>query len=338
MAGRPQRKARLEAEARECGRKRFDDVAKRAALQRIAEVGSQQVAAELGVSQSTLRSWRKRLGGKEPSVAVQEPSADCELQADAGRLRKRAASRRAAQQRAEGAAEAFLARGQASEGRNSMVAAGLLADRGRELEQAAREEEQHHAALATIGGEQVIAMLTSVFDGLGLSVPVALVQTVLRGEQASAEAKLQARRELGLEERVEVLVPPMPDLGTNVLAEDPDEHEPEPVDSEPVGDAEAGTEALTEREIASAEREIRQRFPGAAADEEWLQRSLEQWREREKSRRARAAADGALVPTEQQLEAYLRTYVDPRTAEAMWRQDRREGRRLDRGSAAGRPT
>ena len=281
-------------------------------------------------------------------MAVQQPSGSGEPQTDAEGLRERAASRRAAQRRTEDAAERFLSTSQASEGRNGMVAAKMFGEAAHEYEQAAREEEQHRAALATVAGEQIIGAITAMFDAVGLKTPRTVAQAVLRGEQVSSEMKIVARCELGLADRVEGLgalsTGDDGDDGRAVRADardepddgDTDEDERDPVD-EGADDAEAGTGPVSAEELASAEREIREGFPGAAADEEWVQRSLEQWREREESRRAREAADEALVPTEQQLETYLRTYVDPRTAEAMWRKDRREGRRLDRGSVAGRP-
>ena len=249
MAGRPGRKARLEREAGARGRKRFDRVARQEALRRVEQIGPAAVAAELGIAPATLRSWRKRLGdaaGPAVSGGVQEPavgpSDDVEGRGEGDGLRERAASRRAAQRRAEDAAEAFLARSLASEGRNSMVAAGLLAERGRELEQAAREEEAHRKQLATVGGEQVIALIASIFESVGLRVPVGIAETILRGETPTAEAKVAARRELGLAERVEaageaaempVLAPAAEDVdpGIQRLPEDePDEEEGELTD------------------------------------------------------------------------------------------------------------
>ena len=69
-----------------------------------------------------------------------------------------------------------------------------------------------------------------------------------------------------------------------------DEDEPDPVD-EGADDAVVGAAPVSADELAEAEQEIAERFPGAASDPHWLARSVERWRDAEESRRRRAAED-----------------------------------------------
>lgn len=193
MAGRPRTRAKREAEAR--GKRRFDRVAKEAALQRAVEVGSKQAAAELGVSMSTLRSWRKRLAD-EPSVPAvveqgQEDSGEGLSRAD--RLRARASRAREAQHRAEDAGDRQIAGNQSAEARNSAVVAGSCADRARELEAAADAAELHEAALSEREGELVLEALSAVFTAIDVALPVEVAELALLGQAVPDEVAASAR-------------------------------------------------------------------------------------------------------------------------------------------------
>ena len=184
MAGRQLRKAR-EREAAEAvanrGRRRFDRSQKREALQRAERVGSAQVCRELGISQSTLRTWRRRAGdlggGAETQVSL-VPDAPAVSRAEA--LRREADRAREAQQAAEDRADRDVEAGRSSEARNSAVVAKQRSETAREYEDAARAEEVHQAALARLAGEQLLELLSQTFAAVGLALPSEVAQAVCR--------------------------------------------------------------------------------------------------------------------------------------------------------------
>lgn len=146
MPGSPKKRAKREAATRtavnRCNRR---SVAERQdALRRAGEVGTVAAAAEVGVSPSTLRSWRKRLAGElllEPTAApvtglVQSPPADGPADpADpisAAEARAREGWGAAAE--AVGEMRAAVRRGDANAARALSVSFGVCSDKAEKAE------------------------------------------------------------------------------------------------------------------------------------------------------------------------------------------------------------
>ena len=319
----------MDAALQERRKSRFTRVAKREALQRASEVGSARVCRELNISASTLRSWRRRLAS-EPDVGevVEVPSDATSSQSRAQKLRREADRAREAQRAAEDRADRDVEAGRSSEARNSAVVAKQRSETAREYEDAARAEEVHQAALARLAGEQLLELLSQTFAAVGLTLPSEVAQAVLSGREVPAAVKARAmersRRELELtEHRVEpVGEPVMPTLGPGGgNGDDIDDEDDDRVASdEPDFDEEQLQAELRARGLGEAliddavERQRRDRVIAAEIEEVWSSSS------------------------EATRADYLHSYVDGATAKKMLAQDRRDGRRLDRVGARGRPS
>lgn len=179
MAGKPKTKARLEAQRASMRAKgRFTDGEKRAILARAETVGPKLAAEEAGVSPATLRTWRARLPADVEMPVAVAASAGAGIGSPSGAvgLRAQADKERVAMSRALDQADRLLAKGLASEARNASVVAGVRADRARELEESARAEELHEAALSKATAERVLDLVRQVFADVGLVVPSALLR------------------------------------------------------------------------------------------------------------------------------------------------------------------
>jgi hypothetical protein len=132
-------------------------------------------------------------------------------------------------------ADALLGRGLASEARNASVVAGVHADRARELEAAAREQEAHELRLAQGRGEQVIEMVKAMFDAVDLSVPVEVAQAALRGEKVTSEVAAAARVQVRAKFRAELMAEVQADQRARAEPQaGEDEGQSEPIDAEVV--------------------------------------------------------------------------------------------------------
>jgi hypothetical protein len=208
MAGQPKTKARREREAR--SRVRFDRSARAAILKRADEIGAREAATEASIAVGTLRTWRKRAADAPEPVPASLPSEaeSVAVGTRAERLRAAAEKARQASSRALESADSLLARSLASEARNASVVCGVHADRARELEESARLEEAHELALSEAQGRLVLALVERGYDDLGLPVPRAFVEALLRAWPGEVDAEVieQARREIErpIRERVRV--------------------------------------------------------------------------------------------------------------------------------------
>ena len=166
----------------------------------------------------------------------------------------------------------MLARGLASESRNAAVVAGVHADRAVELEASAREQEAHEQRLAQDRGEQVIELIERGYDDLGLPVPRAFLQALLRVwpgkvdavviEKAREEGRRSVRGEvrtemIAEEERARRARPALP-AGEG---ERDDESSDEVVDGELVGEHEGDTEIEPTLTLEEVRPLIRNRYP-----------------------------------------------------------------------------
>lgn len=231
MAGKPKTKARLEAQrASMRARGRFTDGAKRAVLARAETVGAKLAAEEAGVSPATLRTWRARLPAEVEMPVAVAASAGAGIGSPSGAvgLRAQADKERVAMSRALDQADRLLAKGLASEARNASVVAGVRADRARELEESARAEELHEAALSKATAERVLDLVRAVFADVGLVVPFALLRERLAvwpdapAAGVVEQARDLVRRALREEFRAELPAEPSAD-DIDVAGESPDD-------------------------------------------------------------------------------------------------------------------
>lgn len=267
MAGKPRTKARREAEAR--SGKRVDRAARVAILQRAEEIGSRAAAAEVGVSMATLRTWRRRLKAEaeRASVSLSAESDGAPPTTRAEGLRARAEKAREASSRALDQADALLARGLASEARNASVVCGVHGDRARELEEAARAEESHEVTLTEARARLVLTVIERGYDDLGLPVPRAFLQALLRGWPGKVDAEVieqareEVRRSVRAEVRAEMIAEEERARRTRPALPAGEDEPPtdEVVDGELVGDGEAAIEpTLTLEEVRP---EFLERYP-----------------------------------------------------------------------------
>jgi hypothetical protein len=98
----------------------------------------------------------------------------------------------------------MLRRGAASEARNAATVAGINADRAKELEMAAREQEKHEQRLTDARAEQVVELVRQMFAAIDLNLPHDLARAVLRGEKPTPEQIEHARAEVNRQVRAEL--------------------------------------------------------------------------------------------------------------------------------------
>ena len=141
MASSPRKRARTEAAAAGEGvRSRarpVDEASRRACVARAAVVGDVLAAAEFGVAVSTVRSWRKRLGGAEAASAA---SAEAVLP-DAGPLPAGLEGKRATLREAEAIVDESARRTRELQARGLDVAAREAAATGKLWSAAAKDLE-----------------------------------------------------------------------------------------------------------------------------------------------------------------------------------------------------
>jgi len=327
-------------------------------LQRVEREGARAVAAELGVSTSTLRTWRKRLadGGAlaesvplASGVALDDgalPGADAD---PVEALRRQLVEARRHAAAAGRRYETLAATGEAVRAREEAISAKSWTLTARSVEASLADAEREGLRLDQARDKLLVTVLERFCEAVGVPFDTGgavrkLLAELLR--QAGRGEPLRAPAALVGEARAAVLAvlarqltpagessapaplaaPAMPDLGSDApleedeLDDDDDEPEGSPVDEAPIDVGEPDLDA--EAAALGLSEEERARLAGLRPElaEDVLQRRREAARESEEVEAVWAQAD----PMEQ--AGYLAQHVTLAVAQRAYAQDRREGR------------